>query len=149
MTITEMTNTQALYARAAARIAQRNAGGVKTAGGAGSQTGSGQGGGGGGTDTALAKITALNDGAAAAKSQQATGDTVDISAGAGGALSDRTGGSQPFTGLLEQFVRTRAAVSFTIPGQGGFGPISFAYEVETAYRVIRPLQPGEVVDLKA
>ena len=149
MTITEMTNTQTLYARAAAKIAQRNAGGVKPSGHAGSQSGDGQGGGGGTSDTALARITALNEGAAAAKIQQATGDTVELSAGATGAVSDKKGGSQPFAGLVEQFVRTRSAMSFTIPGQGGFGSMSFAFEIETAYRVIRPLQPDEVIDFRA
>ena len=158
MTVTEMTNTQMLFARAGANIARRNAGAPAPAGFGGSQTGgrqdasgqegAGQDGNGGTFDTALAKIAVLNQRAAAAKDPKATGDTVEFSAGAAEAGA-ATGESRPFAGFVEQFVRTRSAVSFTIPGPGGFGSMSFAYEVETAYRVIRPLQPGEVVDVRA
>ncbi|MFN8816075.1 MAG: hypothetical protein ACK5ZV_05015 [bacterium] len=40
-------------------------------------------------------------------------------------------------------------MSVTIPGNGAFGPISFMFEIETAYRLIQPLEPGSVVDLTA
>ena len=162
MTVTEMTNTQTLFARAAASIARRNASVVASAGFGGSQTGSGENGSGqdgsnqdgggqgsGGTfDTAMAKTAPASQNAAAAKSKKPTGDTVELSAG----LTDAQASPvelQPFAGLVEQFVRTRSAVSFTIPGHGGFGSMSFAFEVETAYRVVRPLSPGEVVNVQA
>jgi hypothetical protein len=58
-------------------------------------------------------------------------------------------GAVPFGGLLEQVVRRRTAMSVTIPGNGAFGPISFMFEIETAYRLIQPLEPGSVVDLTA
>jgi hypothetical protein len=47
--------------------------------------------------------------------------------------------------LLEQFVRKRAAVSFSVPNAAG-GLTNFAFEVETAYRLITPVEPGILVD---
>lgn len=144
MTITGITNTQALYTRAASNIARRS---VEQGGS--SNTGGGQQG--ASTPASNFPLSAASTTATAPATQQeaaASGDAVQLS-DLGVALSDGTPAPASWSnGFLEQFSRSRAAIQFSIPGSGGFGPINFAYEVENAYRVVRPLQQGEVVDVQ-
>lgn len=147
MTITGITNTQALYTRAAANMARRavEPGGSTNSGKGQQDSGS--------SPTSLPFVGALAVAPAAAASQATgpatSGDAVQLS-DLGITLSDGTPAPASWSnGFVEQFSRSRAAIAFSIPGGGGFGPISFAYEVENAYRVVRPLQPGEVIDMQA
>jgi hypothetical protein len=49
------------------------------------------------------------------------------------------------TALLDQYIRKRAGVSFSIPQPWG-GTANFTFEIETAYRLITPIEPGVLVD---
>lgn len=145
MTIGTITATQALYTKAATNMARRAAAVAQPAAGTG---GDGQGSSGRQSSKLLAAAdpalsTAPAAGVESGRVAKRRGDAVELSGQA--ATTDPTSGA--FTGLLEQFVRSRSSVSFELPARGPFGPIRIAFEVETAYRVIRPLQPGEVIDL--
>lgn len=54
--------------------------------------------------------------------------------------------------LLDQYIRKRAVVSFSIPQLGaklGGGAAQFTFEIETAYRLISPVEPGYLTDESA
>lgn len=59
-----------------------------------------------------------------------------------------TGADNTPWGWIEQFQRTRSAYAIQTPIRTAFGmgSLSFAVEVETAYRIIEPFRPGQVVD---
>jgi len=146
MTIGTITATQALYTKAATNMARRAAAAAQSAAGTG---GEGQ----GSSSRQFARVPEAADLASPSPAAGAEGgrvakrraDAVELSDQA--ATTDPTSGA--FTGLVEQYMRSRSSVSFELPARGPFGPIRIAYEIETAYRVIRPLQPGEVIDLSA
>lgn len=83
-------------------------------------------------------LTALGFGDGSAASAPARGDSVTLE------------GEQPAqTALLDQFIRKRSVVSFSIPNLGprlGGGAAHFTFEIETAYRLITPVEPGLLVD---
>lgn len=83
-------------------------------------------------------MSALGFSAPAAKAPTARTDTVSL------------GEKQPAQGaLLDQFIRKRSVVSFSIPNLGakmGGGAANFTFEIETAYRLITPIEPGVLVD---
>jgi hypothetical protein len=144
MTISGITNTQALYTRAAANMARRA---VEPGGSANSDAGQQDS---GASPAPLPFVGASVAAAPAAETSPATSDDAVQLSDLGITLSDGTPAPASWSnGFVEQFSRSRAAISFSIPGGGGFGPINFAYQVENAYRVVRPLQPGEVVDVQA
>lgn len=51
-------------------------------------------------------------------------------------------------GFVESYVRKASSLVINIPGQGPFASYQLAFQVESAYRVVRPLKPGEVVDVQ-
>lgn len=59
-----------------------------------------------------------------------------------------TNPQSPLAGITDQFVRQRAVYSFSMPIGGG-GTFSLTYEVESSYRVIRFLEPGQLIDAEA
>ncbi len=68
--------------------------------------------------------------------------------GEGGSDGQTTGGGA----LLDQYIRKRAVVSFSVPQLGsrlGGGAANFTFEIETAYRLISPVEPGYLTDESA
>lgn len=82
------------------------------------------------------------------------GDTVELTSAGG---SPATAPDQPKTdpnaalaGLVEKFIRKRAIFAYSQPSKVPGGPsFDFVMEVEVAYRVIEPTQPGTTLDIQA
>ncbi len=55
-------------------------------------------------------------------------------------------GAKPGQAYLDQFIRRRAQVSFSIPGGPNGTTTNFTYEVESAYRLITPVPAGYLLD---
>ncbi|MBL8990867.1 MAG: hypothetical protein JNJ48_04725 [Phycisphaerae bacterium] len=82
------------------------------------------------------------------------GDTVELtSAGAETAPAPDQPKPDPnaaLTGLVEKFIRKRAIFAYSQPSKIPGGPsFDFVMEVEVAYRVIEPTQPGTTLDIQA
>lgn len=63
---------------------------------------------------------------------------------------DKQASSSALAGLVEKFIRKRAIIAYSQPARTPNGPsLDFVMEVEIAYRVIEPLQPGQTLDIQA
>jgi hypothetical protein len=53
-------------------------------------------------------------------------------------------------GLLETLVRERQVMNVTIPGRGRSSPtVNLMFETESVYRLIQPVNTGQLVDAQA
>ncbi len=65
--------------------------------------------------------------------------------------ADAPASSAPIAGVTDEFIRQRAVYTYTMPiaGPNGMGSFSMTYEVESSYRVIRFIEPGQLIDAEA
>lgn len=67
----------------------------------------------------------------------------------GGAAGDEFA-SDGAMGLLETLVRERQVMNVTIPGRGRSSPtVNLMFETESVYRLIQPVNTGQLVDAQA